>query len=409
MQKIIGSIFLFLFYSLPLIGQNSCPGITFTSQSQIDNFQENYPGCTEILGNVTINGDSIYNLYGLDVLTSINGDLVIGDEYNLNFANQFLGDLTGLEELVFIGNDFIITWNMSLSSLNGLESLSIIEGDLEIFGNEPLASITGLESLTYVGGDLEIDFCPALTSLEGLEGLTAVEGDLEFNGNWGLTNLEGLDNVANIGGEFRIWFNKYLTSLMGLENLISIGGDFIVDYNDALLDFSSLENITSINGDINISNNEMLGSMNGLDNIDAGSIIDITIVNNYSLNSCHVQSICDYLVTPNGTVVIEGNAPGCNSIEEVEEACLEVGIEESKITSFILYPNPTDNGIITITLDNPHNIHLTCFNTFGQQVHQQEITGKETVIDVSNWSPGIYLAVVYEWGKPVGRSKLMVR
>ena len=29
-------------------------GITFTTQAHIDNFQTNYPNCTEIEGNVTI-------------------------------------------------------------------------------------------------------------------------------------------------------------------------------------------------------------------------------------------------------------------------------------------------------------------------------------------------------------------
>ena len=33
-------------------------GITFTSQEQIDNFQANYPGCTEILGDVEIENDT---------------------------------------------------------------------------------------------------------------------------------------------------------------------------------------------------------------------------------------------------------------------------------------------------------------------------------------------------------------
>ena len=33
----------------------------------------------------------------------------------------------------------------------------------------------------------------------------------------------------------------------------------------------------------------------------------------------------------------------------------------------------------------------------------------QTMINVSTWTPGIYLAVVYEDGKPVGRSKFVVQ
>jgi len=38
-------------------------GISFTTQEQIDNFATDYPGCTEILGTVYINGgDGVNNL-----------------------------------------------------------------------------------------------------------------------------------------------------------------------------------------------------------------------------------------------------------------------------------------------------------------------------------------------------------
>ncbi len=42
------------------ISQGCLPeGITFTTQEQIDNFQTNYPGCTEIEGDVII-GDTFF-------------------------------------------------------------------------------------------------------------------------------------------------------------------------------------------------------------------------------------------------------------------------------------------------------------------------------------------------------------
>jgi len=50
-------------------------GITFSTQEQIDNFQTNYPNCTEIEGDVIIEGNDITNLDGLSVLTAIGGFL----------------------------------------------------------------------------------------------------------------------------------------------------------------------------------------------------------------------------------------------------------------------------------------------------------------------------------------------
>ena len=51
-------------------------GITFNSQAQIDAFATNYPGCTEILGKVSISESSagnIVNLNGLSQITSMGG------------------------------------------------------------------------------------------------------------------------------------------------------------------------------------------------------------------------------------------------------------------------------------------------------------------------------------------------
>jgi len=78
--------------------------------------------------------------------------------------------------------------------------------------------------------------------------------------------------------------------------------------------------------------------------------------------------------------------------------------------SLAIYPNPSSGHSITLAVrHNDRNTHLTCFNTFGWEVHQQKIHASETMIIVSTWSPGIYLAVVYEDGKPMGRAKFVVR
>jgi hypothetical protein len=54
------------------ISQPCLPGgITFSTQEQINNFQINFPNCTEIEGGVQITGNDITNLDGLNVLNSI--------------------------------------------------------------------------------------------------------------------------------------------------------------------------------------------------------------------------------------------------------------------------------------------------------------------------------------------------
>ena len=77
-------------------------GITFVSQPQIDSFQINYPGCKKIEGDVTINdttSNGIKNLNGLNVLSSIKGDLFIG-------YGRGLEDLSGLDSLTTVDGKF---------------------------------------------------------------------------------------------------------------------------------------------------------------------------------------------------------------------------------------------------------------------------------------------------------------
>jgi hypothetical protein len=313
-------------------------GITFTTQTQIDNFQINHPNCTEIEGHVKINGDDITNLNGLNVLTSIGGDLrinynpvltslsginnVISIEGRLMiWGNDALTSLTGLDNLTSIGGYLEIKNNDTLINLTGLDNVTSIGGSLELYYNDGLTSLTGLDNMTSIGGTLFIQYNHALTKLTGLDNVTSIGGSLEFHYNKGLTSLTGLDNMISIGGHLRIVDNDALTKLTGLDNVTSIGGSLEFRYNDGLTSLTGLDNVTSIGGDLWISHNHVLTSLTGLSNIDAFSISDLSIVDNITLTTCDVQSICDYLTAPGGTIEIYDNATGCNSQEEVEEAC----------------------------------------------------------------------------------------
>ena len=66
MKNLIILSFALLFMQGTLLSQfySFClpEGITFTTQSQIDSFQVNYPGCTEIEGDLDLQGSGITNL-----------------------------------------------------------------------------------------------------------------------------------------------------------------------------------------------------------------------------------------------------------------------------------------------------------------------------------------------------------
>ncbi len=75
MKNLTILIFALLFANITAISQPCLPeGIEFSSQEEIDNFQTNYPNCTEIEGSVSIAGDDITNLDGLNVFNFNRGE-----------------------------------------------------------------------------------------------------------------------------------------------------------------------------------------------------------------------------------------------------------------------------------------------------------------------------------------------
>jgi hypothetical protein len=301
MKKIILSVIAAAISCCIAYAQPCLPeGITFTTQEEIDNFQANYPGCTEIDGSITFGGEDITNLNGLSVVTSIGGDLIIcsyngwGGSYYLLLTNltgldnlasiggnlhieldTALISLAGLESLTSIGGDLIIAHNYTLTNINGLENLASLGGSLIIEDNNVLTSLNGLENLTSIVDDIRIYSNP-LTNLSGIGYVTSIGGYLYIIGNENLTSLNGLENLATIGGGITIWLNQALTSLGGLENLTSIGGGIFIQSNTALTSLTGLDNLTSIGEDINIGWNNTLASLSGLQNITSAGVVNIS-------------------------------------------------------------------------------------------------------------------------------------
>jgi len=378
-MKTLYILFIGLLVAGGVMAQGCLPeGIDFTTQSQVDSFQILHPNCTEIAGNVSICGDDITNLNGLDVLISIRGDLMIGF-LNWDSVNPFLINLEGLNNINSISGSLLIIGNTSLTSLSGLNGLTFIGEDLNIgvfgynwgawspLGNPELTNITALSNVSAIGGDILILANNNLSSIAGLESLTTVNGDISFVSNSLLSSLSHLENLTYINGSLALTNNSFI-DLEGLDNIDSIGNNFSVQGEDSLLNLNSLEDLIYVGGDLNIVGNEQLSSLTGIDNIESESIIQLGIYNNPSLSHCEVQSICDYLLSPNGSVIIYGNASGCNSPIEVSSACgnstpcLPFGnyyfFSQSDIDSFQSnYPNCYQlNGLVKINGDDIDNL-----------------------------------------------------
>jgi len=196
---------------LTIVSQSCLPeGIVFTTQSQIDSFQENFPNCTEIEGDVFFGeaegNYSITNLDSLIVLKSIGGRLDIIRCENLN-------NLSGLDSLKTVGSYLTMWQNGSLNNLSGLISLTSIGEGFAIENNEQLISIEGLQSLTTVGGPMGINGNTSLTNLNGLNSLTEIDGFLSLMTNVNLVDISGIKNIdPNSIWEYLAIRHNYLLS-----------------------------------------------------------------------------------------------------------------------------------------------------------------------------------------------------
>ena len=288
------SILIFLlFYASCSIAFTQClpDGIVFSTQSQIDQFTTNYPNCTEIGGDLIVNGSDITSLNGLEVISVIGGDLYI-------WNNPLLVNLSGLDQVVSVGHDVRLVNNPLLSDLSSLDNITKIENDLVIGyidqvdggGNPSLPNLLGLHHVSSIGGALWIDENDSLTNLLGLDEVVTIGSSIIITGNDNLINLEGLDKLGPTAsglyisnnqslvslsglegiktstGSVNLYNNPLLTSLFGLNNIESIGYELRLQNNASLVNLEELIHLTSV-GQVFISTNPELVSLRGLRNL----------------------------------------------------------------------------------------------------------------------------------------------
>ncbi len=421
MKKLALLLILSTIIQTSVISQGCLPdGITFTSQAEIDSFQTNYPNCSVIDGFVTISGNNITNLNGLNVLTNIGGDLKIRDIDSIT-------SLYGLNNLSAVDGDLRITLLDGINDMTGLENLTNIGGSLTVQSNHSLSNFTGFGNLDSIGGFLGIDFNPSLINLNGFSNLTSIGSYFRVSHNTGLENLTGIDNLNSIEGSLIIRYNDYLNSLSifnnftrlgglmlehnplihnlsGLENIVLIDGGMHIELMNNLTDFSSFENLATVTGSLIIIWNDSLISLTGLDDINPESITSLVIDLNPLLSTCNVQSICDYLSAPNGYVAISGNATGCASQSEVEAECL-VKIDHQIKPNIIIYPNPAEKEI-RISDNNIIINEIVIYNQLGLEVlHKKDLSNR---VDISELVQGIYILELISNGSKT-RQKLIIK
>lgn len=283
----------------------------------------------------------LFDITGLSNLQSTGGYLLIGKSFGLTdlqplnnlhtiggylaLFNTGITNVSGLGNLSYIGHILVIQGNPFLTDLIGLEGITTIRGGLTIQYNDALLTFSGLDNLNSIipiGGyqsGLDISTNSNLENLTALSNLTVIQGDLSVGNNPKLTSLEGLGAITTLK-KVSIYNNDKFFNLIGLEHLTQIDGSLEIFDNDSLRFLNGLNQLSAIHEDLFILRNPLLENL--LDLGQLNSIGDnVTIRDNASLSVCEVSGICNYLIHNPDQILIENNADGCNSPQEVEFLC----------------------------------------------------------------------------------------
>ena len=227
---------------------------------------------------------TLTNLDGLVNVTNVEGFLRIE-------SNPALQNVDGLTNLRAVGDYFYIENNDAISNLDGLDNLASVAATLMIYDNDSLREVDGLANLESLG-NLFIAYNADLRNLDGFSNLTNV-GYVAVASNINLGSVSGLGGLSSVGSHFAIENNDTLSNVDGLQGLTSVGDYLIISFNDALRDLDGLAGLTEVVGHLVTRGNAQLAKCQGL------------------------AKVLGWPSGPDlvgGSVVINSNSPGCNSV-----------------------------------------------------------------------------------------------
>ncbi len=88
------------------------------------------------------------------------------------------------------------------------------------------------------------------------------------------------------------------------------------------------------------------------------------------------------------------------------DATASVG--KNTIEGFSSYPNPVNNGLLTVRTSNSNEKEVSIYSVLGKRVFQQKFSGATKQLNVSHINSGIYIMKVIE-GDKVATKKLVIK
>lgn len=351
------------------------------NQTVATNFAADYPDCTIIEGDVTL-GNAV-NFIGMEQVVEIQGVISCGGDGECNGSGGGpFENFLGLENVVSLGG---LSLEEGGFSFDGLTSLEIITGSVNL-DECYVSSFADLTNLTQIMGDFDCQETE-FEDLIGLDNLGSVGGLFRIDETETFLSSTGISSLTSIGGDFEITDCNALQDFTSFSGLADVGGDFIIYDNTVVPNLDGFENLTSIGGSLTLRYNDMLANIEGIANIDPATITFAEITNNLLLPQCAVASVCGHLLA-DGENLIELNAEGCNSSDQVIEQCGANGISDNGHAQFRLLSTVAQSELL---IYNPRNLEFVIWDSLGREVLRSR---KSASIEVSHLSAGLFLVSI---------------
>lgn len=347
-------------------------------------------GTDSTLGAFTISDnpaiDFLFEFGSLDTITSsltIQNAPVISDNISafseldyagsLRLAATGFNQLTAFSNLSGLGNALRIQSNNDLMNLSGLDNVIAFDqtgGTIEIIDNLQVQDLDELSGIDFnLPQSITID---NNANLLNINGLSSISGDLGTDGLIHIANnpmLGSLSGLALITGTstLSIINNDVLLSLAGLNGITHINtgtmpASVTISQNGQLSNLGGLDNLSTFanNCPLVISENPQLMSISALNNLDVTSLSSVEIQDNLQLAICNELWLCTYLGGSSINATIGNNDVGCQSENEIVQAC-DLGLNENASPPEVsVYPNPADASInIYLSIGSVEKVWIT--------------------------------------------------
>jgi len=303
-MKNIYILFGAVFCSFSVLAQCPDGNVEFITQTQLDEFLIEYPDCSQIDGDLTLNSgfsDQITDLTPLSGITTVSGSLHIRklDYYDSELEETVSTLLNGLENIISVGNLYIGK-PMSIPGApflyGSIAPLSNIAGEVGEFWivdaqfNQPLPDFPQISSIDYLrfSSVSGIEVTPIFSGLTTIRDFTIIQGG---------STLDDLLSVIVIP-----------------ENLVGVSPDNNPESDQAgiIVSGSNIQSVMggasliNVDGQISISNVPLLEDLSGFDMVqNVGSI---------EMNVCRAGALNSFLnLQQAGYISVELHAPLCDN------------------------------------------------------------------------------------------------